>query len=265
MQNEANLTAREIIDIIESVAPLSQQEGWDNSGLQTGRRETEVARVLLCTDVQDETVEEAVRKGCQMIISHHPLLFHGLKRIEGLTREERCAIKAIQHGIVIYSSHTAMDTYLHGVSGRMAEKLGIKDYEILSPEGGDTGLGVTGELQKPLGLEEFLMLLKQTFHTTCIRYTEKKQENNIISKVALCGGAGSEFMENAIRQGADAYVTADVKYHEMQAADGRINMFDIGHFESEQFTKEVFEDLLRDHDVECVIAESDTSCVKAYS
>ena len=264
MPNEDNLTAREIINIIESVAPLSQQEGWDNSGLQIGRRETEVAQVLLCTDVTDDIVEEAVRKDCQMIISHHPLLFHGLKRIEGLTREERCAIKAIQQGIVIYSSHTAMDTCLHGVSGRMAEKLGMTDYKILSPSGAESGLGVIGYLQDSLSLQEFLQLLKQTFLCPCIRYSERLSKENMIHKVALCGGAGSEFMEDAIADKADAYVTADIKYHEMQAADGRINLFDIGHFESEQFTKEIFKELLEGYDVKCVIAEEDKSCVKVY-
>ena len=199
-----------------------------------------------------------------MIISHHPLLFHGLKRIEGVSRQERCVISAIQRGLVIYSSHTAMDMYLHGVSGRMAEKLGIVEYKILSPEGADAGLGVIGRLRKPMTLEEFIRLLQTTFRSDCIRYTEKQSANNVIETVAVCGGAGSEFMEDAISQNADAYVSADMKYHEMQAADGRINVLDIGHFESEQYTKEVFGDLLKGYDVECVLAENDKSCVKVW-
>ena len=258
------MTAHEIINIIESVAPLSQQDGWDNSGLQVGRRETEVARVLLCTDISDEIIEEAEEKDCQMIISHHPLLFNGLKRIEGVSRQERCVISAIQNGLVLYSSHTAMDTYIHGVSGRMAEKLGIADYRILSPEGADTGLGVIGRLQEPMQITDFIRLLHNVFRSDCIRYTEKTSSDNLISLVALCGGAGSEFLEEAVSRRADAYVTADVKYHEMQSADGRINLFDIGHFESEQYTKEVFRDLLRAHDVQCVLAENDKSCVKVW-
>ena len=258
------MTAYEIINIIESVAPLSQQEGWDNSGLQVGRRETEVARVLLCTDISDEIIEEAREKGCQMIISHHPLLFRGLKRIEGVTRQERCVISAIKDGIVMYSSHTAMDTYLHGVSGRMAEKMGVRDYKILCPEGGETGLGVIGKLEETMLLHDFIGKLKKVFNSECIRYTEKQVEENVVSVVAMCGGAGSEFIETAISQGADVYVSADMKYHEMQSADGRINLIDIGHFESEQFTKEVFRDLLQGYDVECVLAERDKSCVKVF-
>lgn len=259
------MTADKVINIIESVAPLSQQEGWDNSGLQIGSRSTEVDKVLLCTDITDEVMDEALLKHCQMIVSHHPLLFHGLKHIEGLTREERCAIRAIREGIVLYSSHTAMDTYLHGVSGRMAEKLGITEYRILSAtaEKEQVGLGVIGELKQALNLDEFLLLLKNTFHTPSIRYTTRLQKHNLIQRVALCGGAGSEFVEEAVLQKADAYVSADFKYHELQAVDGRINVFDIGHFESEQFTKEVFRDILQKH-INCLLAETDHSCVKTF-
>ncbi len=258
------MTAHEIINIIESVAPLSQQEGWDNSGLQIGKRETKVARVLLCTDISDKIIEEAIAKDCQMIISHHPLLFHGLKRIEGLTREERCVIKAIQEGLVVYSSHTAMDTWLHGVSGKMAEKMGISQYQILSSTGENIGLGVIGELQKQMLLPEFLEMLKLQFRCKSIKYVERDGKNNLISKVAMCGGAGSDFMETAIEQKADAYVSADFKYHELQSADGRINVFDIGHFESEQYTKEIFRDLLHSYDVEAILAEEDKNIVQTY-
>lgn len=256
------LTANDIINIIESVAPLQQQEGWDNSGLQIGSRATEVDRVLLCTDITDEIVEEAVNKNCRMVISHHPLLFHGLKTIEGNTRPERCAIEAIKHDIVLYSSHTAMDVYLHGVSGKMAKKLGIRDYRLLSTTDGKTGLGVIGTLPEPLTLQQFLSLLKKTFLTNAIRYVSPATDKPV-SVVALCGGAGSEFLQEAIAQKADAFVSADFRYHEMQAADGRIAVFDIGHFESEQFTKEIFRDLLNGQ-VQCLMAENDKSPIKIY-
>lgn len=258
------MTANDIINIIESVAPLGQQAGWDNSGLQVGNRGTEVARVLLCTDITDLIIEEAIEKNCKMIISHHPLLFRGIKRIEGNTRSERCVINAIRHNIVLYSSHTSMDNYLHGVSGKMADKLGIKNYQILSPLGTETGLGVIGQLDQPLNLIEFLRLLKTTFVTQSIKYVERLTDTNFISTVAICGGAGSEFMETAISLQADAYVSADFKYHDLQTADGRLNVFDIGHFESEQFTKEIFYELLTNTLVECIIAENDISPVKTY-
>ncbi len=256
------MTANDVINIIESVAPLSQQEGWDNSGLQIGVRDTEVARVLLCTDITEEVLQEAVEKNCRMIVSHHPLLFRGLKTIEGNTRPERCAIMAIRHNIVLYSSHTAMDVWLHGVSGRMAKKLGIKQYQILSPAAGNVGLGVIGNLPYELSLQDFLELLKTVFQTPVIKYVEAA-EKKPVRKVALCGGAGCDLMEEAIAQQADAFVSADFKYHELQSVDGRCNAFDIGHFESEQFTKEIFRELLQDK-VECIFAESDRSPVKIY-
>ena len=257
------MTAREVINIIESVAPLTQQEGWDNSGLQVGSRETQVAQVLLCTDITDAVVQEAIDKQCQMIISHHPLLFHGLKTIEGLTPQERCVIKALRYGLVLYSSHTAMDCYLHGVSGRMAEKLGINKYHILAEVSQDTGLGVIGRLPMPLSFKEFLKKVKDTFCVPAVRYVAKSSAENKITTVAMCGGAGSEFMDEAIKQGADAYISADFKYHEFQKADGRINVLDIGHFESEQYTKEIFAELLCGK-VDCVFADSDKSPIKFY-
>lgn len=254
------MSVQEIIDIIEKVAPLSQQEVWDNSGLQIGQRDANVSSALLCTDVTDAVVDEAIAKGCEMIVSHHPLLFTGLKKLEGTTRPERCAIKAIRAGICIYSSHTAMDSYLHGVSGHMAERMGMTDYRILAGE--ETGLGVIGNLPEAMPLNQFLNLVKTAFAAPVIRYTEG--EKNIISKVALCGGAGAEFTEEAIRQGADAYVSADFKYHEFQQADGRISIVDIGHFESEQYTKEVFEELLKNAGIRVIMAESDISPVKIF-
>ena len=139
----------DIVNIIESAAPLEWQEAWDNSGLQVGSRNASVERVLLTVDVTESVVSEAIEKDCQLIISHHPLLFQGLKQITDATPEARIVRRAIEHKIAIYSTHTSMDSALHGVSGRMAEKTGIKDYRILVPNkqyGPEVGLGVIGEL-----------------------------------------------------------------------------------------------------------------------
>ncbi len=254
----------EVINIIESVAPLSIQEEWDNSGLQVGVKEADVASVLLCTDITEEILEEAITKHCQLIISHHPLLFHGLKTIQGITPQERCVIRAIQHGIAIYSSHTAIDCYLHGVSGRMAEKLNIYNYRILSPTAENVGLGVIGKLPKPIRFEDFLQQVKQAFGAPVIRYISPIHLQ--IQTIALCGGAGSEFTEIAIQQGADVYISADFKYHEFQQAVGRIGVMDIGHFESEQYTKEIFAELLQKHapTLNIYMAKHDKSPIQAY-
>ena len=253
---------KDIIDIIESVAPLSGQESWDNSGLQIGHKEADIASVLCCTDVTEAIIDEAIAKGCNLVLSHHPLLFHGLKTIQGLTFQERVVEKALRAAICVYSSHTAMDVYLHGVSGRMAEKIGITDYRILVPTGEDIGLGVIGDLQTPVSIDRFLALVKEAFHVPAIRYT--RPAGDTIRRVALGGGACGEYFEEALAQGADAFVSAEFKHHELLAADGRIMLLDIGHFESEQYTKELFRELLADAPVNVLFAEADKSPINVY-
>lgn len=251
---------KDIIDIIESAAPLSYQESWDNSGMQVGNTGTDITAALLTTDITEPVVSEAIDKGCNLIISHHPLLFHPLKHICGLTPQERCVALAIRHGIAIYSSHTAMDSVLHGVSGRMADTLGVTDYRILVPssENGDYGLGVIGSLPSPMSYAAFLHLVKERFGATYVRYTAPKTDS--VQCIAMCGGAGAEFAEEAIRQGADVYLTADCKYHDMQAAAGRIALVDIDHWVSEHFTRNIFQQLLQDK-VTTYISEADQTPV----
>lgn len=228
--------------------------------MQVGDTGAEITAALLTTDITEAVVGEAVSKGCNLIISHHPLLFHGLRHICGRTPQERCVALAIRHGIAIYSSHTAMDCFLHGVSGRMADTLGVCDYRILVPsaEKAGYGLGVIGTLPAPMAYSDFLQLVKDRFGATYVRYTEPK--NDPVRRIALCGGAGAEFAEEAIRQGADVYLTADCKYHEMQAAAGRIGLVDIDHWVSEHFTRNIFQDLLKGK-VATYIAETDRTPV----
>ncbi len=238
------MTLKDIIYIIESAAPLSYQEQWDNSGMQVGDPGADIRAALLTTDITEAVVGEAIDKGCNLIISHHPLLFHGLKHICGLTPQERCVALAIRHGIAIYSSHTAMDACLNGVSGRMADTLGVKDYRILVPaaQGAEYGLGVIGMLPEPVPYADFLNRIKERFGAQYVRYTLSLADT--VQRIAMCGGAGAEFMEEAIRQNADVYLTADCKYHEMQAAAGRIALVDIDHWVSEHFTRNIFRELL---------------------
>jgi len=251
-----------ILHSIEEVAPLSFQESWDNSGLQIGDKEIEATGVLLCTDITEAVIDEAIEKGCNLIVSHHPLLFHGLKTIQGNTEIERCVISAIQHGICIYSAHTSMDNYLHGVSGWMAEKLGIHKYEWLSKSSEETGLGVIGELENAVDFATFLQLVKDTFQAKMIRYTDPKKR--IIKRVALCGGAGSEFMDKAKEMDADIFISADFRYHDFMRAHDVIGVMDIGHFESEQYTKEIFYQLIKRANRNLLIeyAQSDRSAYK---
>ncbi len=247
---------KDIIDIIESAAPLSCQEAWDNSGMQVGETGADIQAALLTTDVTESVVSEAVNKGCDLIISHHPLLFHGLKHICGTTPQERCVAEAIRHGIAIYSSHTSMDCFLHGVSGKMADILGVENYRILVPseEGVEYGLGVIGMFPQPMEFTDFLQRVKTRFGASYVRYTAPLAPQ--VRTIAICGGAGAEFAEQAISQGADVFLTADCKYHEMQAADGRIAIVDIDHWISEHFTRDIFAQLLEGK-VKTFISEAD--------
>ena len=251
---------QDIINIIESVAPLSYQEDWDNSGLQVGDRNAEVHAALLTVDVTESVVDEAIEKHCDLIISHHPLLFRGLKHLTGSSVQERCVEQAIRHGIAIYSSHTSMDAYLHGVSGKIAEKLGIRDYRILCPSAGDeqVGLGVIGQLKTPMKSDVFVHHVQRVFDCS-LRYVPARVAE--VQTVAICGGAGADLVDYAIAQGADMFITADMKYHEMQAAHGQIGVVDMDHWVSEHFTREIFEELLKGH-ITTIVAERDATPIR---
>lgn len=216
---------------------------------------------MVCVDVSEEVVGEAIEQGCNLIISHHPLLFHGIKQLTGATPQQRCLLEAVRHDIAIYSAHTSLDKVYQGVSGRMAQQLGLTDYHILASdnEAECTGLGVIGRLPKPLTPQQWLEHIKRVFDAEYCLYTSPT--NTQISTVALCGGAGSDFVEQAVEQGADSYLTADMKYHEMQAAQGRIMAVSIDHWVSEHFTREIFCEMLNPH-LPTRIAKSDRSVVR---
>lgn len=235
-------TVGEICRVLEAFAPLSWQEDYDNCGLILGRASQEVSAVLLCIDVTEDVIDEALELGCQLIVSHHPLLFSGLKRIGDADYVERCVVKAIKNDIAVYAAHTCWDNAPQGVNYKIAEKIGLRNVTTLVPKSGcqneRVGSGVIGELEMMEKELDFLNRLKSIFSIKCIKHSPLL--NKAVKRVALCGGSGSEFLQTAISRNADVFLTADVKYHTFFAADGRILIADIGHFESEQFTKEIF-------------------------
>ena len=229
-----------------------------------GEPNAEIRRALLTTDVTEDVVSEAIDGGFDLIVSHHPLLFKGLKHLTGSTPQERIVRDAIRHGIAIYSAHTNMDSAPEGVSARMAQIIGLKDCRILCPQtdkeiGVTYGLGMIGRLAEPMPLGELMQLIRQRFEAPMLRYVG--DTDAVIRTLALCGGAGAEFTDEAIRQGADAYLTADMKYHTMLDAKGRIALIDMDHWVSEHFTRDIFRELLEGH-VETRIAASDGTPVK---
>lgn len=339
---------KEIISCIESFAPLSFQESYDNSGLITGNPEQDIKSALLCIDVTAEVVNEAVKLGSGLIISHHPILFKPIRKLRGDNYVEQCLLAAIRNNIALYAAHTNMDAVRAGVNRKICNKLDLVKTQILVPrmeelrklvffvpvdhavsvrnkvfeagaghignydqcsfnaEGDGTfrgsdethpfvgkkgqlhyekeirvetiypvsretnvikalldahpyeevaydiyplvlpyhqaGSGMVGELPEPFSETVFLKNLKKVFTTKVIRHSELL--NKEIRKVAVCGGSGSQFLEQAVHSGADIYITSDIRYHQFFDAEKKIIIADIGHYESEQFTTEIFHELI---------------------
>ena len=232
--------------------------------MQVGDPGRDIESVLLTTDVTPEVVNESIMRGCQLIISHHPLLFHGLKQICGQTPQACIVETAIKHDIAIYSAHTSLDSVMGGINTRLADKLGIQSYRILVPSAtGDTGLGVIGTLPEPMSYAAFIEHVRATLGCTYIRYTRPAKET--VQTIALCGGSGAEFIPDAIRQGADVYLTADCKYHEFQDAAGAIGLIDIDHWISERHAREIFRDILAPLGIQCFISEADRSPIVIHN
>jgi len=237
------MTIKNVSDYIEKIAPLNQSEDFDNVGLLIGNEMTEVKGVLVTLDTLEETVDEAIRKNCNLIVSFHPIIFDGLKKINGNSYVEKVVLKAIQNNIAIYATHTALDNSNVGVSAKMCEVLGLKNYNILIPkEDENTGMGMIGDLPESMQEEDFLKFTKKTFKTNGIRFSSKIGKS--VKKIAVLGGSGSFAISNAIQKKADVYISADFKYHDFFKAEGKILLIDVGHYESEQFTKNLLVEYL---------------------
>lgn len=332
-----------ITDAIEKFAPLALQEAYDNAGLIVGNYAQEIIGILICIDITESVIDDAISKHCNLIVAHHPIIFRGIKRLNEQSECERCVAKAIKNDIALYAAHTNLDNATNGVSWRMAQKLNLKDAKVLSPKmamltklvtfaptayiekiqealfavgGGcignysscsfshlgmgtfkaeenchpfcgeigkihhekesclemvipnylinktikalysvhpyeepaidlihlqnkwnSVGSGIVGLLECPLTEEEFLNILKKTFGIPCIKHSALL--NRPIQRVALCGGSGADLIEDAKRSNADIYITGDITYHKFSEADSELVIADIGHFESERYTKEI--------------------------
>ncbi len=344
----STICINDITSYLESIAPLTYQESYDNSGLQIGFPAETVQSVLITLDVTEEIVDEAIKKGANLIVAHHPLIFSGIKKLTGQNFIERTIQKAIKNDIAIYAAHTNLDSITGGVNSKICEKLNLQECKILQPtsdilhklvtfiptshinqvqeaifkagagqignydfcgfsaegngsfRGGENsnpfvgekgtvhtekeirfetifpkhlqnivvnalisahpyeevaydiyplnnihqkiGIGMVGQLEKPVDEIQFLETLKSTFNCQGIKHT--KLLGKKINKVAVCGGSGSFLLKNALASKADIFVTGDFKYHQFFDAEEKIVIADIGHYESEQFTKELFYELL---------------------
>jgi len=339
---------KDIIEYLETFAPPAYQEDYDNSGLITGDHNTEIKGIIITLDCIEAVIDEAIRKNCNLIISHHPIVFRGLKKLTGQNYIERTVIQAIKHDIAIYAIHTNLDNISMGVNKKIAGQLGLTNLKVLRPkndtlnklttfipkentedvmsklheagagvignykncsfrlEGTGTflpvenasptignvgqlekvnedrvevifpaylknkildalfkahpyeevayylhqlanldhnvGSGMIGDLAEPMDSRDFLNHIKVRLNTSMIRHTALIKKE--IKKVALCGGSGSFLLRDAIGQLADIFISGDFKYHEFFDADNHLIIADVGHFESEQYTKELIYELL---------------------
>lgn len=339
---------QQIIQQLETLAPPAYQESYDNSGLIVGNPQAEVSGILISLDATEPVIEEAIARNCNLIVSHHPIVFRGLKSLTGKNYVERTVIKAIKNDVALYAIHTNLDNIQSGVNRRISERLGLQSVRILAPktdtlhklvtfapladadkilqalgeagagqignyrncsfrttgtgafqpndqakphigEAGkleqveeqrievvypahlatqilkalraahpyeevayyqqalmnqnqEVGSGIIGELPEPLSGDDFLAHLKKSMQLTVVRHTNLLEKP--VQRVAVCGGSGSFLLPHALRQRADAFVTADFKYHEFFDADGQLIIADIGHYESEVFTKDLLWDFL---------------------
>ena len=237
---------KKVIDALEQFAPLPLQESYDNAGLQVGLTEAEISGALLCLDVTEAVVDEAVQKGCNLIVAHHPLIFRKLAHVSDGSYVERAV--------------TNMDNALDGVNFKMAEKMGLADLQPLQgPVVDGKWCGVVGTLPAPMPAEAFIRMLKERFGVASVRANELLRRE--VCRVALCGGAGSFMLADALRAGADAFVTGEMGYHEFFGHEQHIQICVIGHYESEQYTTEIFRDIISREcpEVKTSIAETQTN------
>jgi len=242
-------TIKEVYDFLHSVAPFQYQESYDNAGLIVGDSAKACTGVITCLDSTEAVIDEAIATGSNLVVAHHPIVFRGLKRFNGTNYIEKAVIKAIKNDIAIIAIHTNLDNVIsNGVNERIAKQLGLEEIEPLAVKkeidqsNGPVGSGVLGFLPKEIDEMDFLQSLKDKMKVNVIKHTNLL--GNKITKVAVCGGVGGFLLKDAIRSGAQVFITSDYKYHEFFDANDQIVIVDIGHYESEQFTINLLQELI---------------------
>lgn len=259
----------DIIKVLEQVAPLSWQESYDNAGLIVGNKEQEISGVLICLDVFPSTVQEAIENNCNLIISHHPFIFRGIKKLAYNSDIDNILSLSYKNNVSIYASHTNMDVCSSGVNYMLAKTLELENIRPLQKSKQNEvdsylGLGAIGELSKVMVGRVFFDIVKQKLNLATIRYVGDIERE--IKRIGLCGGAGVEFVQEAIENNCDCYLTGDIKYHEFLSIEDKILLADIGHFESEQFIMQRFKEIINNAFVQLsnVIISKQTNKVKFY-
>lgn len=233
------MTIRKVIDFCNERFHPEYQEDYDNAGFLLGNADAECTGVLTAIDLTPQVVEEAIRYGLNLIVTHHPFIFGGIKRITTDSDTGRMVYKLIGSNLAVYAAHTNLDNMIDGVNGILADKLGLTETVILRPSASDSnvGSGLVGRLSNPLSFDEFCQMVKRTLSLPMLRTSVLFPSK--VERVAICGGSGSFLIGDARAACADVFLTADLKYHDFQKADQRLALLDAGHYESEQFAKEL--------------------------
>jgi len=221
-------TVNDIIKVMDGIAPPNLAEPWDNVGLLVGRSSNTVKKLMVALDVSPEVVEQAVEHKVQMLVTHHPVIFDPIKKMTDRSWQHKLLLDCAENKIAVYSAHTSLDSVLGGVNDVLAEKIGLLHTEVLVPAaGGEAGLGRVGCLHEPMTLQEFSEKIKTVLKLDNIIAGDAGRR---VSKVAVCGGAGAEFIDEALAAGADTFVTGDVTYHTAQnAVYSGLNIIDATH------------------------------------
>lgn len=250
------------ITSLEEWAPLQFQESYDNAGLIVGDPEANCTGVLCSLDCTEAVVEEAIKKGCNLIVSHHPIIFKGIKQFSSDHYVNRTVLKAIQNNIALYAIHTNLDNVIHGVNSTLADRLHLENRKILAPipglfdsNGQAVGAGLVGELPLETEPEAFVRWVKEKLNLNIIKHT-KLIDKKLIT-IALCGGSGSFLLDQIRTQKIDCFITSDLKYHDFFEADGKYLLLDIGHGESEHFVPALIVDYLKRKFLTFAVLESE--------
>ena len=270
-------TNNHILEFLEEWAPQSTKLEYDNVGLLLGDHNQYISKILVCLDVTDAVADEAVSLGADLVIAHHPLIFKKLSRITRSDLTGSLIYKFIRNDINLVAAHTNLDAAPGGVSQVLAERLGLKGIQFLREDipagenGGSAsghsrqpaGFGAIGSFQEPVHKADFLSLVSEKLHCNGVRYSGSPEK---ISKVAVCGGAGSFLAGEAAHQQADAFVTSDLKYHDFFTGTGSFLLVDAGHYETEVPIVGTLCDRLRDRfpAIEVLATKVDTNPVSYF-
>ena len=225
-----NCKVQMVADVMNRLAPKKLAEEWDNPGLLLGDPTAAVKKIFVCLDVLDENISRAIELDAQLIVAHHPLIFHAVKNIRFDLPLGRKISRLIKNNLAVFAAHTNLDSAVGGVNDLLAKKIGLIDVKMFGDE--EFSLGRLGTLETPMTAENFARHVKKSLNAENVRLVSAG--DFMISKVGICSGAGADFIQKAKFFGAQAFVTGDVKYHEAQSAvENKIHVVDAGHFATE--------------------------------